>query len=71
MSYNEIGKYSTANLRGWSIQAAECFNINCECIMCKVPRIMDSKCEMKATVLELYKRFGRPTSENTKREYTI
>lgn len=73
MKTNDLGRYSKRNLYGgWSKQAADCFNIDCECSLCDIPRKMESqKCQMKATVLELFKKYGRPTSENTKGVYTL
>lgn len=70
MSYNDLGQFSPSNLRhGWTKQAVECYNLNGECDFCKIPRMMSKQCQMKATVLELFKKYGRPTSENTRGNY--
>lgn len=67
MERNELGGFCESNLRGWSLQAVECYRIGSMCEFCDIPKKMTSqKCQMKATVLELTKLFGRPNADNTK-----
>ena len=71
MGHNELGQYSTMNLRGWSSSAVECYDRQFDCLHCPVYYLLQSQpCQMKAAVLELYKKYGEPTRENTRRIVT-
>ena len=69
MSHNDLGAFSNNNLAGgWTPQAVECWSIDCVCARCTIQKMMPStKCQMKATVIELVKKYGNPNKENTKR----
>ena len=71
MSHNDLGAFASNNLTGgWTSQAIDCWRIDCLCDCCDIPKKMKStKCQMKATVLELVKLYGTPTMDNTRRDY--
>ena len=70
--YNELGKFAPSCLRSWSSSAVECYNSKFDCLHCPVYYLMESQeCQMKAAVLELYKKFGEPTAENIRRSYDV
>lgn len=58
--YNSLGKTVTA--RYWTTDAINCYNRGCICIDCPILKMVKSldKCQMKATVLELVKKYGKP-----------
>ena len=65
MERNYIGNYAPSMTYQWTKQAVECYQLNCDCILCNIPQQMHSqKCQMKAVVLELIKNVGLPTKEN-------
>lgn len=53
--------YSVAenNKQRWTRTAVECLNNHCICGRCQLLDIVYN-CHMKETVLELYKKYGRP-----------
>lgn len=61
--YNDLGYYNTANLRTWSKSAIECYKNKLMCRFCTLPEDLKPKCKMKATVIELYKKYGKPNIE--------
>lgn len=65
LSRNELGKFAPSMTFQWTKAAVECYQLNCECILCSIPRQMHSqKCQMKAVVLELIKHVGKPNEKN-------
>lgn len=53
--------------RRWTRTAIDCYSIGCNCKKCIIPEIMTSqKCQMKKTVIELVKKFGKPEKINSK-----
>ena len=60
MPYNDLGYFIYRNLRAWSKSAIECYKNNLMCNLCSLPEDLKPKCKMKATVIELYKKFGKP-----------
>ena len=50
----------------WTHSALDCYERGCICSGCPILNIMESKCFMKDTVLELVRRFGVPTDEEIK-----
>lgn len=66
---NDLGKFT--NVRFWTIEAAKCYLRGCVCKGCPheegFPVSTDTDalkrpCQMKATVLELVRRWGSPTA---------
>ena len=63
MPYNALGFYLSSNLSHWSKSAIECYKDNLMCSLCSLPEDLKPKCKMKATVIELYKKYGKPNIE--------
>jgi hypothetical protein len=59
---NDLGRYIPSSIRRWSESAIFCLKRCCRCTGCPV-RIDTQKCQMKAAVLELFKKFGKPKEE--------
>ena len=55
------------NERKWSKIAIECLNRGCVCDGCHIQDIMESKCRLKYTVIELVKKWGMPNGNNYNR----
>ena len=57
-----------ANPRRWTYGAVECYKIGCMCSRCnEVPDDVKKHCKMKFAVIELVKKYGRPTKEYRQR----
>lgn len=52
----------------WTLTAAQCYQIGCNCEKCYLPEILETKCVMRKTVIELVKKFGAPDIEKNKQE---
>lgn len=52
--------------RRWTRSAEECYELGCICSKCKIPEIMETPCQMKASVIELVRKFGKPEHIKTK-----
>lgn len=52
----------------WTLSAAQCYQIGCNCEKCYLPEILETKCLMKTTVIELVRKFGAPDIEKIKQE---
>ncbi len=54
--------------RGWTAEGIYCFKRHCICEGCKYNGIFESveRCQMKASVLEMVRRFGVPPKDSTK-----
>ena len=63
MPYNDLGFCKGSNIRRWTKQAAECFLNGMICTKCTIPEDLKEGCRMKACVLELVKKFGKPNEE--------
>lgn len=63
MNDNDLGIYQLANLRHWTDSAIECYIIGGVCSKCTLPYDLRKKCRMKAVILELVKKFGKPNIE--------
>lgn len=50
----------------WTPQAIDCYNRGCNCSGCIMPKIMESECLMKITVIELIKKIGKPVDNVSK-----
>lgn len=50
----------TPELRRWTKAAVYCYERGCLCRDCFYKNIMESECQMKDTVLALYRKFGKP-----------
>lgn len=44
----------------WTQAAVDCYKLGCNCSKCNIPLIMETKCQMKRTVITLVKLYGRP-----------
>lgn len=50
------------NLRNWTTGAVQCYERGCNCEGCPTKEYITSqKCVMKYSVMELVKKFGKPT----------
>ena len=56
-------------VKQWSLTAAECYEKGCNCKLCYLSTMLETKCEMKKTVSELVKKFGKPDIEKLENEY--
>ena len=58
----------------WTLTAAECYSIGCNCSKCYLKKILETKCLMKIIVFELVRKFGKPDlvkiQEQQKKGYT-
>ena len=52
--------FQSATQYRWTKSAKDCYFIGCTCSKCKIYEIIGSKCRMKAAVLELVRKFGKP-----------
>lgn len=56
-------------LRKWTRLAVKCYRSGCNCANCHIldgcETINPTNCRMKAVVLGLVRKFGKPTEENT------
>ena len=50
----------------WTISAVQCYMLGCQCLKCNIPDLLESKCLMKKAVMELVRKFGKPTQEMIK-----
>lgn len=49
----------------WSVSAVDCYELGCNCSKCNIiPQDMKKECQMKETVLELVRRYGKPERTN-------
>ena len=61
---NELGFFDSGGVVRWTAQAIQCYKNGGVCAKCEIPKITNIKsCKMKACVLELVKRYGKPESE--------
>lgn len=56
-------------VRRWTDAAIYCYKRGCRCIGCLYYEIIGKRCQMKKTVIELVKKFGKP--EGIKNENII
>lgn len=56
-------KQTSKILSKWTEQAIECYKLRCNCSLCQIKNIMESRCEMKNIVVELVKKHGAPNIE--------
>ena len=56
---NITNPISISNSNRWTKSAVECLNNHCTCSICPLSGIVYN-CKMKSTVLELYKKLGKP-----------
>lgn len=47
----------------WTQQAIECYERGCNCDGCYIKEVLETRCVMKAAVIELVRRYGKPTHE--------
>lgn len=55
--------FSDVSLKRWTISARDCYFRGCVCLGCPTYKILETKCRMKQTVLELVRKFGKPEKE--------
>lgn len=59
LNKNDLGKY--VNAKYWSDIMIECYEKGCVCRNCAYsPYFVEDKCQVKATVLEAVRKFGKP-----------
>lgn len=58
---NDLGY--TCSVYHWTRTAIECYERGCVCHKCPVQNILSQKCKMKVSVLELVKKFGKPSNK--------
>lgn len=56
----------TPELKRWTKAAIYCYERDCICSDCFYKRVMESECQMKDTVLALYRKFGKPKGRGFK-----
>ena len=69
MKINKLGQVPATSSRRWTPTAIECYKRGCNCKGCFYKDFfMDKtqKCQMKTTVLELVRVFGRPEGAEVK-----
>lgn len=64
MSFVKIPKN---NIQSWTIQAKYCYDRGCNCFGCDIADIVETKCLMKKTVIELVKNLGKPPEEYSRK----
>lgn len=47
----------------WVPLSIYCYKIGCNCSICDINKIIESKCRMKQVVIELVRKFGAPNIE--------
>ena len=58
---NPLGRYTEQGLKAWTDEAIECYESKFDCLHCANYYLMTSQpCQMKAVVIELFKRHGEP-----------
>lgn len=63
---NDLGHFANSMVH-WTMQAVECYRKGCNCLKCTVKNQLKSqKCQMKAIVIEIVKKFGEPKEEDCK-----
>jgi hypothetical protein len=61
MEKNFLGYFSPDNTDRWTYSAVYCYKIGGNCDNCKIFNLIKSqKCQMKACVLELIRKLGKP-----------
>lgn len=55
---NALGK--TVEQKRWTRQSTMCYYLGFNCKKCDIPEDIVCRCQMKATVLELVREFGKP-----------
>lgn len=55
-----IPRRSNRIVKRWTKAAIECYKIGCNCSKCYMKNILENKCEMKYSVIELIKKIGAP-----------
>lgn len=63
--------FSDVSLRRWTQSARDCYFRGCICSGCPIYEILETKCRMKQTVLELVRKFGKPEKEINYQEMDI
>lgn len=63
-NYDDFKEKKQPKIRRWTKSAIDCYNSGCRCSECEYPKILSSPCQMKKTVFELVRLFGKP--ENIK-----
>lgn len=56
------GKIPARVAEKWTPTAIDCYKLGCNCSKCHINMIMETQCYMKAVVVELVKKLGRPTA---------
>lgn len=58
------GVISNSIVQNWTIQALECYKLNCDCKNCPITKAHYSfKCQMKHIVEKLLEKYGKPNEK--------
>lgn len=58
---NALGQFSKSTVQYWTKAAIDCYNSKFNCLFCRYYYAIESQpCQMKAAVLELFKKYGEP-----------
>ena len=72
MSYKYNVSCSETISKNWTPTAIDCFSIGCICSKCNLYKLYFKnnifKCQMKQTVIELVRKYGKPILEGAKNE---
>ena len=60
MDNNETKRIRTCKVKKWTNASIDCYERQCNCEGCYYYEYLDSKCEMKNSVIKLVKKFGAP-----------
>lgn len=61
--FNDMGR--TGSIKRWTIEAINCYKRGCVCKNCPIPKMISSKCFMKASVIELVRVLGAPKKDGS------
>ena len=60
MSYRNLARASDCKVEKWTDISKLCYKRKCKCEGCYYNKYLDSKCQMKHSVIKLIKVFGIP-----------
>ena len=61
---NYYQNYKAPRELHWTKLATECYQLGCNCAKCSLYNLLETKCQMKKTVIALVRELGRPNSKN-------
>lgn len=61
---NSLGAFAPSNVQNWTEEAVKCYESKFDCLNCNNYYLLISQpCQMKAAVIELFKKYGKPKKE--------